>query len=79
MAAKSNTIEESFEQIEDILARLDDGSLSLEESFKLYEIGMKLIKSCNSKIEKVEEKIRIVEANSVKNCADMEEKAGNEQ
>ena len=29
MAAKSNTIEESFEQIEDILARLDDGSLSL--------------------------------------------------
>lgn len=64
MAAKrEKTIEETFDELEDILKRLESGESSLEEAFKYYEAGMKLVKSCNEKIDKVEKKIIVLEGN----------------
>ena len=37
-------LEEAFDQIELLLERLQDRDVSLEESFALYEQGMKLLK-----------------------------------
>ena len=42
---------------------MDNDEVSLEDSFKLYEKGMKLVKQCNDKIDKVEKKINIIEGN----------------
>lgn len=44
MAAKKMSLEECFEGLDDIIVDLQSGELSLEDSFKKYEEGMKLIK-----------------------------------
>ena len=59
--AKKLSIEESFEQLDTIIGSLQQGDLSLEESFHKYEEGMKLIKHCSDTIDKVEKKLEIIE------------------
>ncbi len=58
--AKKITLEESFEVLDSIIEDLQSGELTLEESFKKYEEGMKLIKSCNDSIDKVEKKLLVI-------------------
>lgn len=60
MANKTLSLEDTFKQLEDIISRLDNQEITLEESFDLYTEGMKMIKSCNSKIDKVEKKLRVI-------------------
>lgn len=62
-AKKEKTIEETFGELEEIIKKLESGESSLEESFQYYETGIKLIKSCNEKIDKVEKKIIVIEDN----------------
>jgi exodeoxyribonuclease VII small subunit len=57
MAAKELTIEQTFDKLEDTIAQLQQEDVSLEDSFKLYKEGMKLIKSCNDKIDRVEKQV----------------------
>ena len=61
MAAKKLSLEECFEGLDDIIVDLQSGELSLEDSFKKYEEGMKLIKKCTETIDKVEKKLIVVE------------------
>lgn len=58
---KKLTLEESFEQLDDIIGQLQSGDMTLEASFKKYEEGMKLIKNCNDAIDKVEKKLIVLE------------------
>ncbi len=55
--AKELTLEQTFEKLEDAIGRLEGEDISLEESFKIYKEGMKLIQSCNDKIDKVEKEV----------------------
>lgn len=67
MAVKEEkTIEETFAEMEELIKKLESGECSLEESFQYYETGMKLVKSCNDKIDKVEKKIIVLEDNGEK-------------
>ena len=59
---KEMTIEESFARLEGMVKALDSDEITLEESFKLYEEGMKLIKDVSGRIDLVEKKIRILES-----------------
>jgi len=43
--AKKVSLEESFEQLETIIEQMKTGDMTLEDSFKKYEEGMKLINS----------------------------------
>ena len=58
--AKAITLEESFDKLEEIISRLEDGQVSLDESFKLYNEGIKHVKNCNSQLDKVEKQIIIL-------------------
>ena len=60
--AKTTTIEDSFTQLDDIIAQLESGSLSLDESFKKYNEGIKLIKTCNQQLDKVEKQIIVIDS-----------------
>lgn len=60
MAKAAKTLEASFEELEQIIEQLEDPDVSLDDSFKLYNTGMKLLKSCNDSIDKVEKKILIL-------------------
>lgn len=59
MAAK-RTLEQSFEQLETIVGQLEQNNISLEESFQLFNNGMKLLKECNDSIDKVEKKLIVL-------------------
>ncbi len=58
--AKKLTLEESFDALDEILDEMQQGTLTLEESFKKYEEGMKLIKGCNAAIDRVEKKLQVI-------------------
>lgn len=53
-------IEETFEALESMIKKLEDSGSTLEESFAYYEEGMKLVKSLNTQIDKVEKQIQIL-------------------
>jgi exodeoxyribonuclease VII small subunit len=55
--ARELTLDETFEKLEMAIGKLEQEDISLEESFRLYKEGMKLIQSCNDKIDKVEKEV----------------------
>ena len=54
------SIEESFERLEEILSRMEAEDTGLEQSFQLYEQGLKLIRQTEAGIGQVEKKIKIL-------------------
>ena len=54
------SIEETFARLEEVLNKMEEGECSLEDSFRYYEEGMKLVKSCHDKIDRVEKRIQIL-------------------
>lgn len=57
---KEKTIEETMAELEAIIEKMEDRSSTLEESFVYFETGMKLVKECSERIDKVEKKIMIL-------------------
>ena len=55
---KELTIEESFARLDDMVKKMDSEDISLEESFRLYEEGMKLLLAVGGKINAVEKKMQ---------------------
>ena len=53
MDKKEETLEEMFTQLESVIKTMEQGDVSLEETFDLYHKGMNMLKSCNDKIDKV--------------------------
>ena len=51
------SLEETFEQIEEVIAHLEAEDITLEESFQEYDRGMKLLQHCNETIDQVEKKV----------------------
>lgn len=54
---KGPSLEDLFEEIEGILEKMEDKDVALEESFLLFEDGMKKLKQCSLKIDQVEKKM----------------------
>ncbi len=58
--AKAKTLEESMAELEAVMNELEREDITLEESFSLYNTGMKLLKNCNDAIDKVEKKLIVL-------------------
>ena len=58
--SKEKSFEEQMETLEGIVAELEKGELSLDESLSKFEDGMKLAKECNKILESAEKKITIL-------------------
>lgn len=54
------TIEKTFEKLEKILLMLEREEGSLEDSFRCFEQGMKLVRQCSSQIDQVEKQIFVL-------------------
>ena len=59
------SLEEVFEQLDQIVEQLEESNISLEDSFHLYHQGMELLKVCNEKIDTVEKKMMMLDENGV--------------
>jgi exodeoxyribonuclease VII small subunit len=57
---KSISIEEGFLKLTDILENMDSQNVSLEESFKLYNEGVLLVKELSEKLDDVEAKLKVI-------------------
>ena len=57
MSKKNKNFEESFKRLQEISELLERDDVSLEDSVKLYEEGIKLSKACHSTLEKAELKV----------------------
>lgn len=54
---KGMTFEEALAGLEELVAQLEQGELSLEESMRLYEQGVKLTAFCNNQLKNAKLKI----------------------
>lgn len=61
MAKKELGFEESIEALKKILDALEDPEVGVDEALKLYESGVKLVRNCEAKLEKVKQKIRYID------------------
>ena len=52
--------EDAMKQLEEIANVLENGNLSLDESVKKFEEGMKLSKKCNDFLDQAEKKITML-------------------
>lgn len=54
-----NTFEEDLKKLEEIVSKLDT-DLSLDESIKIFEEGIKISKKCSEKLDDAEKKINVL-------------------
>jgi len=52
--------EKNIKRLEEIVHKLEDGELALEESLKLFEEGIKLSRECNTKLSDAEKKVKLL-------------------
>ncbi|MGA7614785.1 MAG: exodeoxyribonuclease VII small subunit [Thermoanaerobaculia bacterium] len=57
---RGNEFEKAFQQLEKIVQRLEGEELSLDESLKLFEEGIRLSRFCHQKLSDVEKKIELI-------------------
>ncbi len=55
------TLEEAFDRLDAVVKKLEDPSVSLEESMVLYQQGMKLAAFCQERIETAEKQLVVLE------------------
>ena len=57
---KKDTVnfESSLEKLEQIVAKLEDGDISLEDSVKSFEEGIGLVKECQKQLSAAELKVK---------------------
>ena len=50
--------EKKIERLEKIVHSMEEGDLSLEDSLKLFEEGVKLSRQCHEQLNKAEQKVQ---------------------
>lgn len=55
-------IEENLAEIAEIIGRMEESEVTLEQSFALYQEGIERLKQCNAQLDLVEKKLLILNA-----------------
>ena len=56
----SANFEEQIKKLEHLVAQLETGNLSLEDSIKAYEEGVKIAQNCQMTLKNAEQKVKIL-------------------
>ncbi len=59
-AKKSIDFEKALDQLEDLVDDMENGDLSLEESLRAFEQGIKLTRDCQSALSQAEQKVQML-------------------
>jgi exodeoxyribonuclease VII small subunit len=57
---KEPLFEEAMKGLESVVARLESGEVSLDESIRLFEEGMKLSEICRKRLDEADRKIELL-------------------
>ena len=60
---KKENLEEMFKDLEELLGKMENEEITLEQTFDLYNNGMELLKKCNLSIDEVEKKVLVLDEN----------------
>ena len=60
------TFEKALEELEALVARMEDGKLPLEESLAAYQRGAELIKFCESKLADAQARVAILDGDTLR-------------
>ena len=56
----NKTFEENLEQLEEIVSKLENGKLKLDESLENFQKGIELTNSCTKALDEAEKKIKML-------------------
>lgn len=59
-AKKSYPFEASLEKLEKLVERMEEGDLTLEESLKTFEEGIRLTRECQQALSTAEQKVKLL-------------------
>jgi exodeoxyribonuclease VII small subunit len=65
----SSTYESALTELENIVARMEGGQLSLEQSLAAYKRGAELLKLCQAQLADAQQQVKVLEAGALKNFA----------
>jgi exodeoxyribonuclease VII small subunit len=57
---KAVDFEENLSRLEDLVDALESGDLSLEESLKAFENGIKMTRECQSALKQAEQRVEVL-------------------
>ena len=65
----TRTFESALAELENIVARMEGGQLSLEQSLTAYKRGAELLKFCQAQLADAQQQVKVLEAGALKNFA----------
>ncbi len=54
------SLEQTFDDLEKVVSKLESDEISLEDSFSTYKQGMEMIEKCNAYIDFIEKKVQVL-------------------
>jgi len=60
MALKVKDFESALKSLEDIVAQLEGGDLTLDRALELFEEGVKVSRYCTTRLEEAERKVELL-------------------
>ncbi len=81
MAAKKKGVdfEKSLRELENLVTEMEKGDLSLEESLKAFETGIKLTRDCQTRLSEAEQRVQmLIEEQGELHLTPFDQEDGNE-
>jgi exodeoxyribonuclease VII small subunit len=69
VTAPAITFEKALDELEALVARMEDGKLPLEESLAAYQRGAELIRFCETRLADAQARIQVLEGGELKDFA----------
>lgn len=63
------TFEKALSELEKVVAKMEDGSLSLEQALASHRQGLELAKFCQEKLAAAEQQVKVLEGDVLKKLA----------
>ncbi|MGI9228517.1 MAG: exodeoxyribonuclease VII small subunit [Gammaproteobacteria bacterium] len=81
MAGKKpgNKFEQDLQELEQLVEKMEQGELSLEESLKHFERGIELTRNCQKELSKAEQKVKKLQDDNEQELVDFPDAAGQGQ
>ena len=74
-----SSFEKNFKKLEEIVEKLEDEEISIDQALSLYEEGIKLSKLCIKKLEEARQKVEVLSKDADGNFKLKDFKPGGEQ
>ena len=63
------TFEKALAELESIVAKMEDGEMSLEQSLAAHKRGLELAKQCRERLDSAQQQVRVLEGEILKPLA----------